>query len=63
MPLYYAVKTGPDRYDLRQERFRNHRPEHPHDVMMAGFKAEDMRDVCQRYGFDADLSALDDERL
>lgn len=61
MHTYYAVKTGPDRYDMRQERFRkkfDRGIDHPHDVCATGFTAQGLRDVCEKYKFDCDFSAL-----
>lgn len=62
MSTYYAVKIGDDRYDLRQERYRANLAagnEHPHDLMAVSFKGDDLRRICEQYGFDADLSALE----
>lgn len=63
MTTYYAVKVGNDRYDLRQSRYREQLQagkEHPHDLMACSFTADGLRDICEKYGFDADLSALED---
>jgi hypothetical protein len=61
-PTYYAVKTGKDRFDLRQSRYRHLRSQggHPHDLCAVGFTAKDLRELCEKYQFDADLSALPD---
>ena len=62
MTTYYAVKVGNDRYDLRQDRYREMfaaGKEHKHDLMAVGFTGEALREICTQYGFDADLSALE----
>lgn len=57
---YYIVKTGDDRYDMRQERFRG--TVHPHDLMAVGFSAAQMRDMlAQHFPADVDTSALPPE--
>lgn len=63
---YYVEKVGPDRFDLRQTRYRSQRLTrngngHPHDAMAAGFTAEAMREVIARHFSTAsiDTSALD----
>jgi len=65
MGLYYATPSPgmPGRFDLRQERFRAQRAagkEHPHDVCAVCFKPDELRDVCEKFGFNADLSALNE---
>ena len=58
---YYAVKVGENSFDLRQSRYRKmfeSGKEHPHDLMMVGFSADAMRNLCESHSWDADLSAL-----
>lgn len=62
--VHYLVRTGADRYDMRQTRYRaqlaNGR-EHPHDVCAMGFTGQGIRDLVAQYAFDCDMSLLDDE--
>jgi hypothetical protein len=63
---YYAERTGPDRYTLRQTRYRRQLEqgsEHPHDVMAVGFTAAGLREMISAYLPTAtcDLSALPNE--
>lgn len=66
-PVYYVEKVGPDRYDLRQVRYRHLRAGggegHPHDLIATHFTGEGMRDVIARYFADTpiDTTALDQE--
>ncbi len=58
---YYVVCAGPDRFDLRQTRYRSLLEagrEHPHDLMAAGFTAEGMREILAKWFSDTDSSAL-----
>jgi hypothetical protein len=61
MNTYYVVCAGPDRFDLRQTRYRallEAGREHPHDLMAAGFTAEGMREILAKWFSDTDSSAL-----
>lgn len=62
--LYYVVKTGDDRFDLRQSRFKDQLAagnEHPHDLMASGFDREGMNKVIDQYFLrDTDASAMFD---
>ena len=64
---YYAVRVGPDCFDLRQSRYAAQFEagnEHPHDLMAVHFKAAELRDVVARYfRNDADLSALERDQI
>lgn len=58
--VYYIVKTGENRFDLRQTRFKAQLAEgreHPHDLCAVGFDATGMRQLVDS-GFDADVSPL-----
>lgn len=49
--VYYVVKVGDDRFDLRQVRYRAQfegGKEHPHDLMAVGFTAQGMREVLDK---------------
>ena len=60
---YYIVKTGADRFDLRQARFRSAfeaGQEHPHDLCAVGFTREGMKDLVQKYSFEVEnIEALE----
>jgi hypothetical protein len=61
---YYVVRTGPDRFDLRQSRYvaqRANGREHPHDLMAQGFTAQGMREVLAKWFADTDTTALPSE--
>jgi hypothetical protein len=63
---YYVVKTGPDRFDLRQTRFAEQLKagsEHPWDVMATHFTAEDMREIIAEIFPDTDASVLPPEGI
>jgi hypothetical protein len=63
-PTYYVVRTGPDSFDLRQERFRSELEqgkEHPHDLMATSFTAAGMREILDKWFSDTDDSALPPE--
>ena len=58
---YYVVRTGQDRFDLRQTRYRAQHAagrEHPHDIVAVGFTADDMRAALAEWFDDTDTSAL-----
>lgn len=62
-PAYYVVQTGPDRYDMRQTRYkavRDRGGDHPHDLMAVGFTARQMDEMLAKHFLDAsiDRSAL-----
>jgi hypothetical protein len=64
MATYYTEKTGPDRYDLRQTRFRAQRDtgkEHPHDLMAVSFSADGMLELIKKHFPDTDASAISEE--
>ena len=61
MKTYYVVRVGPDRFDLRQSRYRaqlDEGREHPHDLMATGFTAEGMREIISKHFNDTDARAL-----
>lgn len=62
MKTYYIVKTGADRYDLRQSRYAEQfkaGKEHPHDLMATGFCGADMRDLLEKHFKYTDDSTLE----
>jgi hypothetical protein len=64
MATYYTEKTGPDRYDLRQTRFKAQRDtgkEHPHDLMAVSFSAAGMLELIKKHFPDTDASAINEE--
>ena len=54
---YYVVRVGPDRFDLRQTRYKG--TNHPHDLMAVQFTEQGMRDIVAKWFPDSDVSALD----
>ena len=61
---YYLEKVTFGRFDMRQTRFKALRSAfdgngHPHDLCAASFTATGIRDICDRHGFDCDLSLLE----
>lgn len=59
---YYVAKTGDDRFDLRQTRYKEQLEagrEHPHDLMATGFTADGMREILAKWFADTDASALE----
>jgi hypothetical protein len=64
MATYYTEKTGLDRYDLRQTRYRSQRStgkEHPHDLMAVSFPAAGMLELIKKHFPDTDASAITEE--
>lgn len=59
-PVYYVEKVGPDRYNLRQVRYRG--KNHPHDLIATHFTGEGLRDLIARYFAETpiDTSALEE---
>lgn len=63
---YYLVKTGPNRWDMRQTRFRDQLQagkEHPNDICATGFDAEGIRRIVAAHNFDVDLTELDAQTI
>jgi hypothetical protein len=61
MPNYYVVKTGPNRFDLRQTRYKQFYQtgkEHPHDLMAVGFDYNGMKEIINKWFQDTDTSEL-----
>lgn len=62
--VYYIIRTGEDRFDMRQTRYRKRLQdgkEHPHDLMAVGFTKQGMQEMLKKYNFDAvDTMAMDD---
>lgn len=59
---YYVIKTGQNRFDLRQARYRKaleNGKEHPHDLIATGFTADGMRKILEKWFADTDITALD----
>lgn len=55
---YYILRAGPDRFDMRQERYRRQLMqgnEHPHDLMAAGFTRDQMAEMLIKTFPDADI--------
>lgn len=58
---YYVVRTGPDRFDLRQYRYAAQRlagKEHPNDVIAVGFNGKGMRELIAEWFINTNDAAL-----
>lgn len=61
MALYYVVKVGDNRFDLRQSRFKEQLAagsEDPRDTMAVGFDKAGMQEIIAKWFQDTDVSAL-----
>ena len=62
MKYYVTPSDSPDRYDLRQTRYKEQLAqgnEHPHDVIAQGFTVTGMLEIIEKWFKDsADTSAL-----
>jgi len=61
MSTYYIVKTGINQFDMRQTRYIPQLAkgkENPHDLMVAGFTADAMREILAKWFVDTDATAL-----
>lgn len=57
-PTYYIVRTGPNRFDMRQTRYKAQRAagkEHPHDLMATQFTRDGMIEILDKHFADSTI--------